>query len=150
MTPRRFILWCAVAVLSVTLFMLAMGCAPLPASIPAQQNVSTGRFITLLAGQRLEVRLPVQLGTGYIWQLERDKRYCLKPDGEPVVDGDALMPGGKQIEVFYFDAVAMGLDRLDFDYGRPGQKPIKRFTVIAKVVRYQLHEQPQTKRAVCR
>ena len=74
----------------------------------------------LQLGQLIEVRLPVQAGTGYSWfaddtssKLEYIDESKYHPWGEP------QLMGGKQTQMFIYRAIAPGAATLRFAYRRP-------------------------------
>ncbi len=72
-------------------------------------------------GDRVEVRLKAQFGTGFSWAAAGPAPAPLKPAGEAVEPAEAPQPpeGGYETQVFSFEAVTPGEARLDFVYRRP-------------------------------
>lgn len=77
--------------------------------------------VRLQMGQLLEVRLPVQAGTGYSWSADADDadnlefidQSTLQPWGAP------QMMGGSQVQRFTYRAIGPGPATLRFAYRRP-------------------------------
>lgn len=77
--------------------------------------------VNLQLGQLLQVRLPVQAGTGYSWSaapdlspnLEFVGQHTLHPFGQPGV------MGGSQTQMFTYRAIRRGSADLRFAYSRP-------------------------------
>jgi inhibitor of cysteine peptidase len=79
--------------------------------------------LRLTKGDTFELKLQMQGGTGYTWQVAKDDQKILKSKGEPTTEamGDAK-PGGPQLRVFRFQAVAGGTCELELHYRRPFEK----------------------------
>jgi inhibitor of cysteine peptidase len=117
---------------------LWMGGAP---PVPAQNRDVTltetqnGSTVEMSKDQRLEIRLPVQGGTGFSWELMRTSApvRLLNSTTRPAPSGN--LPGGPQIEVFVFEPTAAGSGDIELGYRRPWEKdsqPARRF--VAHIV----------------
>lgn len=80
-----------------------------------------GGPVNLQMGQLLEVRLPVQAGTGYSWSVDADQA-----DNLEFIDQSTLQPwgapqlmGGSQVQRFTYRAIGPGPATLRFAYRRP-------------------------------
>ena len=85
-----------------------------------------GAPVRLELGQLLEVRLPVQGGTGYSWAVDTDAadsvelvtQTTLHPIGEP------RRMGSSQTQLFIFRAVSRGDGVLRFAYRQPWERRV--------------------------
>jgi predicted secreted protein len=76
----------------------------------------------LTVGQDFTVRLPIQAGTGYTWQVT-NLPAAIAQTGDAVEDrGDNQALGRSQDKVFQFKAVSAGAGALVIDYLRPWEK----------------------------
>ena len=94
--------------------------------------------LKLTKGDTFELKLQMQGGTGYTWQIAKDDQKILKSKGEPTTEtmGEAK-PGGPQLRVFRFQAVAAGTCELELHYRRPFEKdkpPEKTYKLTLQVV----------------
>jgi predicted secreted protein len=95
-----------------------------------------GRTIVLSPGQQLRVRLPVQSGTGYAWQIA--------PGSTPLLSWNRTMmrarperPGGPRMQVLALRAMGSGTGQLHLEYRRPwegGRGPIAAFSLTVRVL----------------
>lgn len=80
----------------------------------------TATHVDLRVGQILEVRLAALLGTGLSWILVNEVPIFLRSMNERVERGSSPhQDGGRDIQVFSFEAVSEGEGRLVFEYRRP-------------------------------
>jgi predicted secreted protein len=71
-------------------------------------------------GERLQVRLPAQLGAGFSWSIGGSLPAALRLVNEKTErSSSAQLEGGIDIQVFTFEAVALGEGQLTFIYRRP-------------------------------
>jgi predicted secreted protein len=129
------------------------GADPAPAEAPLvladTQNAMTQTAAAVLdessagaevkVGDRVEVRLKAQFGTGFSWALAKPPETALRPLGDAVVpaEGEPAPEGGYEIQVFTFEAAAAGETELDFVYRRPWQPndpSNKHVTFVVKVL----------------
>lgn len=83
----------------------------------------------LHVGDRLEVRLSAQLGSGWSWQPPASVGPTLRLVGNTQTTGGTPSEGGTDLQVFAFEAAARGAFDLVFVYVRPfvsGDPPKKR------------------------
>lgn len=88
------------------------------ADAPARRDVvvitqsSNGRFVNLKNGQSVVVRLPANLDTGYIWELDVVDATILRPEGAPRYVG---APGSRTsggVQSFRFETLRNGVTPL--------------------------------------
>ncbi len=88
------------------------------ADAPARRDVvvitqsSNGRFVSLKNGQSVVVRLPANLDTGYIWELDVVDATILRPEGVPRYVG---APGSRTsggVQSFRFETLRNGVTPL--------------------------------------
>ena len=77
--------------------------------------------VQLQMGQLLEVRLPVQAGTGYSWSADADDADNLEFLDQSTLHpwGEQPMMGGSQTQRFTYRAIGPGPATLRFAYRRP-------------------------------
>ncbi len=129
---RSFMLMIVASGLSVAGVETAQGETPM-VTVSETQNGST---TTIAKDQTLEVRLPVQAGTGYSWSLAANATAPLKlVRSNNAVTADR--PGGPQTQLFVFDSTNTGAGDVVINYSRPWEKdkPPARTFVLHVVVR---------------
>ncbi len=106
---------------------------------PAQdRNVTltesqNGGSAELAEDQKLEIRLPVQGGTGFSWELMRPPRApvrLLSSNAQPAGPGN--LPGGPATQLFVFEPTGAGSGDIELGYRRPWEKdtqPARTFVV---------------------
>jgi len=78
------------------------------------------------------VRLAVQLGTGYRWELISGESKCVTTVGPPLLESPNIAkPGALETQVFNFRAESNGTETLLFSYVRPWERtsPLKHVEV---------------------
>jgi predicted secreted protein len=82
-------------------------------------------------GDRIEIRLNAQFGTGFSWGL-REGSALLHTQGETMESAHSDIEGGWEVQVFAFEAAAPGEARVEFGYRRPWEatKPPKETAVF--------------------
>ena len=114
--------------LTVVLLLVVALCLALVAgcgsSTQTLEDADDGTDVTLRTGDELVVKLEVQGGTGYSWQVVDDANGTLELQGEPTTeqadeaeDGAAIV-GGVETQVFTFEAVESGTGTLNLEYKR--------------------------------
>lgn len=100
--------------------------------VPAQdRNVTltesqNGGSAELAKDQKLEIRLPVQGGTGFSWELMRPPRApvrLLSSNAQPAGPGN--LPGGPATQLFVFEPTGAGSGDIELGYRRPWEKDTK-------------------------
>jgi len=129
--------------ITLMLAIAAAGQGPGPAGEPGKhytlrEKDNEGGF-ALRVGDTLDVKLPVQLGTGFLWELAGDLPTALEQDGKPRVVDDPPAAGNivgqPQVMVFRFRAVRPVNDRIVLEKVRPNarRKPVQKFSVGIEV-----------------
>ena len=87
----------------------AVGTVPAAEPIVALTENQNGSIVEVARSQRLEIRLPVQGGTGFSWELEGGPSTLLRLASSEIRprDGDAR-PSGAQVQALVFTPVASG------------------------------------------
>ena len=110
----------------------AMGATPDPLTVTQADG---GKSFALIVGQRLNVHLSAQFGTGYSWVTASDSTPLLKLESSSA-EGSAAMPGGAQMQVLVFSALAAGKGTLKLEYRQPwvkDQPPAKTFSIAVAI-----------------
>jgi predicted secreted protein len=112
----------------------ALAVASAQATVPAPKVLKlkdSGRTVTLVPGQELQIRLKVCYSCGYHWgtQLAPDKAILTRLKQEQESSGcKAPCAGGSAVTIFRYRAKADGTTKLRLGYIPPGQQPAgKRF-----------------------
>lgn len=94
-------------------------CAGGPPSPPPTLTVTDADAgpIELARGQKLEIALPLNAGTGYGWRLDREAPAWILADGSSRTT-DAKRPGGPVTTVYSFQAAGRGKAALSFTFKR--------------------------------
>ena len=110
----------------------AMGGIPDPLTVT---QADAGKSVSLAVGQRLMVHLSEQAGTGYGWITAADSTPLLKFEDGSVASG-ATIPGGAQMQVLVYSAVAAGKGTLKIEYRRSWEKDVpaaKTYEIVVTV-----------------
>ena len=100
-------------------------------TVPAQDNTVTltegqnGASAEISKNQKLHIRLPVQGGTGFSWQLTRTPSApvrLLSSNTQPAGPGN--VPGGPATELFVFEPTGAGAGGIELGYRRPWEKDV--------------------------
>ena len=100
-------------------------------TVPAQDNTVTltegqnGASAELSKSQKLHIRLPVQGGTGFSWQVTRTPSATvrlLSSTTQPAGPGN--VPGGPATELFVFEPTGAGAGDIELGYRRPWEKDV--------------------------
>ncbi len=143
--------WTVIAALVGVLSLYAVSCAadaPKSPSADAEKPMvlgreSNGKRVSVTVGQRVQVRLPGNATTGYLWELARIEGAAVEAVGKGEYVPDKP-PGGKPLEgsggvsVFTFRAVKPGVATLALEYKRPWEKdqpPAEKFGLVFDVAR---------------
>ncbi len=96
-----------------------------------------GTKIKLSRGDTLLVKLEMQAGTGFLWEVAKVDKDKLKQEGKHEVEKpDKKVVGGKATQVYRFKAMATGASDLELHYKRPFEKdkpPAKTFKVTVVI-----------------
>ena len=98
------------------------------------QDANDG-VIAMRLSDQIQVRLRVQLGTGFSWSAALPKPTMLRLANEQIESFGRDTPGAEQTQVFTFVATACGTEPLRFIYRQPWlpDAPSKYFTVTVTV-----------------
>jgi inhibitor of cysteine peptidase len=91
-------------------------------TLPENQN---GGSAQISKNQKLHIRLPVQGGTGFSWQLTRTPSApvrLLSSSTQPAGRGN--VPGGPATELFVFEPTGAGAGDIELGYRRPWEKDV--------------------------
>ena len=100
-------------------------------TVPAQDNTVTltegqnGASAEISKNQKLHIRLPVQGGTGFSWQITRAPSApgrLLNSDTQPAGPGNR--PGGPATQLFVFEPTGPGAGAIELGYRRPWEKDV--------------------------
>ena len=79
--------------------------------------------LTLGAGDTLVVRLPVQMGTGHVWQeARRDSAHLALVDEEILDEAAPARLGGTQVQRFRYRVLGPGASQIELHYLQPWEK----------------------------
>jgi predicted secreted protein len=76
--------------------------------------------VTLAEGQSLDIALPANPSTGYLWTPQGQKVVVLAESGEPTFKADSGLVGAPGVYTLHFKAVAAGAETLVLGYQGPG------------------------------
>ncbi len=117
---------------------LACECGKAPQQVTLEV-ADSGREVRLCPGDTLRLRLQVQMGTGYVWQLRHNDARLLRSLGEAELESPGkTMPGGSEYLVFRFQALRRGHVDLELALVRPWLKdepPAKLFSAKVAIGR---------------
>lgn len=111
-------------------------CASPPPSTPRVVTDAEAGVVHLARGQALEIRLPLNAGTGYAWRLDREAPLAVLSGGSSH-DTATDRPGGPIATVFTYRGAGRGEARLAFTLKRPWEpdRPGDRKAVFTVKVR---------------
>lgn len=98
--------------------------------------------VAVTAGDKVEIRLPSNITTGYGWRVESVSATTVKQDGAVTYISSPQPPNGPPVlgrggeSVVKFDAVSAGTVTIKMEYTRPWEKnkpPAKTFTITLDV-----------------
>lgn len=85
----------------------------------------SGRIVNLKPGDTFEVRLEANPSTGYGWTVSPEKNNIVRQKSMKFVRGGAGdVPGAGGTNVWTFEAVKAGNQKLTFNYQRPWEKSV--------------------------
>jgi predicted secreted protein len=85
--------------------------------VTEEQN---GSMVEIAKDRQVEIRLPVQAGTGYSWELLHPPTAPLRLiSSESSSATGGSLPGGPATQLFVFAPIAPGSGELEFGYRRP-------------------------------
>jgi predicted secreted protein len=107
--------------------------AAAPGGETVATNADDGKTFTLAKGATLAIKLPLQSGTGFGWELANLGGTALAQQGERTSEGATGAPGGEQKQVFRFVANSAGSASIDLEFRRGPTPPMKTFHVNVTV-----------------
>lgn len=127
--------------------MVLVGCGPLNDLDPGGKSEEVtlgakdnGGQVELHAGQILVITLESNPTTGFRWDLVEVKEAVLRPEGEAefkmASEPEPLPPGTGGVEIFRFEAVAVGETWLTLIYHQPweeGTQPLATYSIQVTV-----------------
>jgi|SRR5262245_6610140 len=103
-----------------------VGAATATEPVVALTESQNGRTVEIAPSQSLEIRLPVQGGTGYSWELEDASSTLLRLVSSNLMAGEAgVRPGSAQIQLLTFSPITGGSGDIVLRYRRPWEKDSK-------------------------
>ena len=107
-------------------FALTASAQPGPDLLPPVVVGDNSGPVRLELGQLLEVRLPVQGGTGYSWSADTDAADNLEMVTQTTLHplGEGRRMGSSQTQMFIFRGVARGEGVLRFAYRQPWERRV--------------------------
>ena len=125
-------------VLSIVAAVLsACGGAVGPENVYIADENDNGQTVTMGAGDALQISLPENRSTGYIWSIVTNDEAVLRPTDEPsyAIEGEPLPGAGGRV-TFHFTAVGAGEVSLQLINARPAETAVEageRFAVLGRV-----------------
>ena len=120
----------------VAALLLACGGSAGPENVYIADENDNGQTVTMGAGDALQLSLPENRSTGYIWSIVTNDEAVLRPTDEPsyAIEGDSLPGAGGRV-TFYFTAVAAGEVSLQLINARPAETAVEAVETFALLVR---------------
>ena len=108
-----------------------------PENVYIADENDNGQAVTMAAGDVLQLSLPENRSTGYVWSVVTNDEAVLRPTDEPayVIEGEA-MPGAGGRVTFYFTAASPGTVTLQLINARPQEtavEPVQTFAMAVEV-----------------
>jgi inhibitor of cysteine peptidase len=100
----------------------------------ADEN-DNGQTVSMSVGDMLQLSLPENRSTGYVWAIVVNDDDVLRLTGEPVyeIEGEALPGAGGRV-TFTFEAVGPGATTLELVNARPGETAVEPAETFALAV----------------
>jgi predicted secreted protein len=106
-------------------------------AVTVVQEQDNGKEIRVRAGEVIELSLPMQAGTGYIWEVHHlDQKHLKAVHTEIRSLSGQNLPGGPMLQVWRLKTLAPGETKLKLDYLRPWEgrsKAVKHFEVKVRI-----------------
>lgn len=120
----------------VAALLSACGGAAGPENVYIADENDNGQTVTMGAGDALQISLPENRSTGYIWSIVTNDEAVLRPTDEPTyaIEGEPLPGAGGRV-TFYFTAVAAGEVSLQLINARPAETAVEAVETFALLVR---------------
>lgn len=136
-TKRVFLIFSLLATFSIILQVSAGSTTPVSNSEVTINNTNNDSQITVQKDKILVVKLLVNPGIGYGWQIIKNDTDKLKPLGDSALEElEAGVPGATENQVFRFSAQGSGSTILEFHYLRPWERnvsPLKTYRVEVQI-----------------
>lgn len=125
-----------VALLAVALLAVPASAQPGPDLLPPVVVGDSAVPVRLELGQLLEVRLPMQGGTGYSWSVDTDAADNVELVTQTTLHplGEGRRMGSGQTQMYIFRAVGRGQGVLRFAYRRPWEQRVPPARVVEQRV----------------
>ena len=120
----------------VAALLSACGGAAGPENVYIADENDNGQTVMMGAGDALQISLPENRSTGYIWSIVTNDAAVLRPTDEPsyAIEGEPLPGAGGRV-TFYFTAVAAGEVSLQLINARPAETAVEAVETFALLVR---------------
>jgi predicted secreted protein len=120
----------------VAALLSACGGAAGPENVYIADENDNGQTVMMGAGDALQISLPENRSTGYIWSIVTNDEAVLRPTDEPsyAIEGEPLPGAGGRV-TFYFTAVAAGEVSLQLINARPAETAVEAVETFALLVR---------------
>ena len=120
----------------VAALLSACGGAAGPENVYIADENDNGQTVTMGAGDALQISLPENRSTGYIWSIVTNDEAVLRPTDEPTyaIEGEPL-PGAGGRATFHFTAVGAGEVSLQLINARPAETAVEAVETFALLVR---------------
>lgn len=132
----RLMVW---AVAALAALGLAAGCggAAGPENVYIADENDNGQTVAMGVGDALQISLPENRSTGYVWSVVTNDEAVLRPAAEPAyaIEGEALPGAGGRV-TFTFTAAAPGEVSLQLINARPAEtavEPAQTFALLVQV-----------------
>ena len=108
-----------------------------PENVYLADEDDNGQTVAMGVGDALQITLPENRSTGYVWSVVTNDETVLRPTDEPayVIEGEA-MPGAGGRVTFAFTAVGAGEVSLQLINARPAEtavEPAETFALLVQV-----------------
>ena len=137
MTSRRLRVTLSILGFSIMAALLsACGGSVGPENVYIADENDNGQTVTMGAGDALQISLPENRSTGYVWSIVTNDEAVLRPTDEPTyaIEGEPLPGAGGRV-TFYFTAVSAGEVSLQLINARPAETAVEPAQTFALAVR---------------
>ncbi len=123
------------AVVSVAFLSACGGGSSAPPNIYIADENDNGQTVTMAVGDALQLSLPENPSTGYVWSVVTNNETILRPDDDPAYTPvGTVMPGSGGRVTFSFTAVAQGSVNLQLILARPQETAVEAAETFALAV----------------
>lgn len=107
-----------------------------PENVYIADENDNGQTVTMGAGDALQISLPENRSTGYVWSIVTNDEAVLRPTDEPTyaIEGEPLPGAGGRV-TFTFTAVSAGEVSLQLIDARPAETAVEAAETFALLVR---------------